>query len=167
MAVKFLAVSLPKPLCNGRFTSETAVRRFQKWNRHLDPEVVKIKKIRWDFRKALALDIIVFQGGDDGRGYRNMCKIAGGSNLNLGHWCMLYVLYVVCRYCRGPYAVYMMLCTHIFHKWAKQWIRKSCGNYNYKAFSRELKRGDRDRGVDTGVGELVYVKYISYVCYSI
>jgi hypothetical protein len=25
-----------------------------------------------------ALDIIVFQGGDDGRGYRNMCRIAGG-----------------------------------------------------------------------------------------
>jgi hypothetical protein len=30
IAVKFLAVSLPKTPCNGRFTSETAVRRFQK-----------------------------------------------------------------------------------------------------------------------------------------
>jgi hypothetical protein len=30
IAVKFLAVSLPKRPCNGRFTSETAVRRFQK-----------------------------------------------------------------------------------------------------------------------------------------
>ena len=36
----FLTVSLPKQLRNGRFTSETAVRRFQKRNRHLDPEVV-------------------------------------------------------------------------------------------------------------------------------
>ena len=30
IAVKFLSVSLPKRQCNGRFTSETAVRRFQK-----------------------------------------------------------------------------------------------------------------------------------------
>jgi hypothetical protein len=30
----------PKPPCNGRFNSETAVRRFQKLSRHLDPEVV-------------------------------------------------------------------------------------------------------------------------------
>jgi hypothetical protein len=37
--------------------------------------------------KPLALasgDIIVFQGGDDGRGYRNMCKIPRGSDLNEG-----------------------------------------------------------------------------------
>jgi hypothetical protein len=27
---KFVTVALPKRLCNGRFTSETAVRRFQK-----------------------------------------------------------------------------------------------------------------------------------------
>jgi hypothetical protein len=31
-----------------------------------------------------ALDIIVFSGGDDGRGYRNMCKIPRGSNSNDG-----------------------------------------------------------------------------------
>jgi hypothetical protein len=37
---KFVTVSLPKRFCNGRFNSETAVRRFQKQNRHLDPEVV-------------------------------------------------------------------------------------------------------------------------------
>jgi hypothetical protein len=43
---KFVAVSLPERLSNGRFTSETAVRRFQKENHHLDPEVVK--KIRWN-----------------------------------------------------------------------------------------------------------------------
>jgi hypothetical protein len=47
IAVKFLAVSLSKPPCNGRFTSETAVRRFQKRNRQLEPEVVL--KIRWNF----------------------------------------------------------------------------------------------------------------------
>ena len=29
--------------------------------------------------------IIVFQGGDDGRGYRNMCKIPRGSKPDLGH----------------------------------------------------------------------------------
>ena len=28
---------------------------------------------------------VVFQGGDDGRGYRNMCKIPGGSKSILGH----------------------------------------------------------------------------------
>jgi hypothetical protein len=44
---KFVTVSLLKRFRNGRFTSETAVRRFQKLNRHLDPEV--LKKIRWNF----------------------------------------------------------------------------------------------------------------------
>jgi hypothetical protein len=53
---KFVTVPLPKRFRNGRFTSETAVRRFQKLNRHLDPEVVL--KTRWDFQKALG--IIVF-----------------------------------------------------------------------------------------------------------
>jgi hypothetical protein len=37
---KFVTVSLPKWFRNGRFTSETAVRRVQKLNRHLDSEVV-------------------------------------------------------------------------------------------------------------------------------
>jgi hypothetical protein len=37
---KFVTVSIPKWFRNGRFTSETAVRRFQKLNRHLDPEVL-------------------------------------------------------------------------------------------------------------------------------
>jgi hypothetical protein len=46
MAVKFLAVSIPKT-CNGRFASETTVRQFQKLNRHLDPELAF--KIRWGF----------------------------------------------------------------------------------------------------------------------
>jgi hypothetical protein len=44
---KFVTVSLPKRFRNGRFTSETAVRRFQNFNGHLDPEVVK--NIRWNF----------------------------------------------------------------------------------------------------------------------
>jgi hypothetical protein len=40
---KFVTVSLPKRLRNGRngrFAFEFAVRRFQKQIRHLDPEVV-------------------------------------------------------------------------------------------------------------------------------
>jgi hypothetical protein len=44
---KFVTVSLPKRFRNGRFTSETSVRRFQKLNRHLDPEAQK--KTRWGF----------------------------------------------------------------------------------------------------------------------
>jgi hypothetical protein len=45
MAVKydryeFVTVSLPQRLRDGRFTSETAVWRFQNLNNHLDPEVV-------------------------------------------------------------------------------------------------------------------------------
>jgi hypothetical protein len=40
-------VSLPRRLRNDRFTSKTAVRRFQKRNGYLDPEVVK--KNRWGF----------------------------------------------------------------------------------------------------------------------
>jgi hypothetical protein len=46
---KFSTVSLLKrlPVHNGRFASETAVRRFQKQNGHLDLEVVW--KIRWNF----------------------------------------------------------------------------------------------------------------------
>jgi hypothetical protein len=62
---EFLTVSILKRFRNGRFTSQTPLRRFKKWNRHLNPEV--LKKIRWDFYEAL--DTIVFQGGDDGRGY--------------------------------------------------------------------------------------------------
>jgi hypothetical protein len=44
---KVVTVSRPKRLRNGRFTSESAVWRFQKQNRHLNQEVVK--NIRWDF----------------------------------------------------------------------------------------------------------------------
>ena len=46
---KFVTVPLPKGLRDGRFTSETTVRRFQNRNHHLDPEVVTVKKIRWNF----------------------------------------------------------------------------------------------------------------------
>jgi hypothetical protein len=69
--VNFLIVSLPGRFRNGRFTSETAT-----W-------------IQKCFQKSVgnsifygALDIIVFQGGDDGRGYRNIYKIPRGSNSN-------------------------------------------------------------------------------------
>jgi hypothetical protein len=44
---KFVTVSLPKRLRNGRFNSEAAVRRFQKRNGHLNPEA--LKKTRWNF----------------------------------------------------------------------------------------------------------------------
>jgi hypothetical protein len=44
---KIVTVSLPKRFRNGRFTSETAVRRFQKRNGHLDPDA--LKQIRWNF----------------------------------------------------------------------------------------------------------------------
>jgi hypothetical protein len=37
---KFVTVSVPKRLRNGRFASETAVRQFQKRNGYLDPEAV-------------------------------------------------------------------------------------------------------------------------------
>jgi hypothetical protein len=43
------AVPPLKRLRNGHFTSETAARRFQKRNGHLDPEVVKNKNIRRGF----------------------------------------------------------------------------------------------------------------------
>ena len=86
---KFVTVSLPKRLRNGRFNSETAVRRFQKRNRHLDPEA--LLKIRWAIGTSIAAAaesfrhaVIVFPGGGDGRGYRNMCKIPRGSNSNQG-----------------------------------------------------------------------------------
>ena len=55
---KPVTVSLPRRPRNGRVTSETAVRRFQKRSRHLDPEVVlKLK---------------------NPRGYRNFYKIPQG-----------------------------------------------------------------------------------------
>jgi hypothetical protein len=40
---ELVTVSLPKRFRNGRFNSETAVRRFQNLNRHLDPEVRRCK----------------------------------------------------------------------------------------------------------------------------
>jgi hypothetical protein len=46
---KFVTVSLPKRFRNGRFASETAVRRFQKYNRHLDPDPEVLKNTRWGF----------------------------------------------------------------------------------------------------------------------
>jgi hypothetical protein len=64
---KIVTVSLPKRLRNGRFTSETTVRRFQKRNGHLDSEA--LKKIPLQLLES-SIYIIIFQGGGDGRGYR-------------------------------------------------------------------------------------------------
>jgi hypothetical protein len=36
---KFITISILKQFRNGRLTFETAAWRFQKWSRHLDPEV--------------------------------------------------------------------------------------------------------------------------------
>jgi hypothetical protein len=76
---KLVTVSFLKRFRNGCCNYETAVRRFQKRNGHLDPEVVKnplellespLLKKKKSYRNNS-----FFQGGDDGRGYRNMCKI--------------------------------------------------------------------------------------------
>ena len=72
MAIKFLAVSLPKPPCGG-FRSETDIW-IRKW----------LKMSVGTSKKAPAR--IVFQGACDGRGYRNMYEIPRGSNLNEGDW---------------------------------------------------------------------------------
>jgi hypothetical protein len=45
-----------------------------------------IKKSVGASRKLYALGIIVFQGGENERGYRNMYKISRGSNSNHGDW---------------------------------------------------------------------------------
>ena len=82
ITVKFLAVSLTKRPCNGRFTSETAIW-IQKWfKKSVGTSETAIWIQKW-FKKSVG--IIVFQGGDDGRGYRNMCKIAGGPKPILDH----------------------------------------------------------------------------------
>ena len=41
---KFVTASLLRRFCNGRFATKTAVRRFQKRNGQLDPEVVKNRR---------------------------------------------------------------------------------------------------------------------------
>jgi hypothetical protein len=38
---------------------------------------------------------MVFQGGDDGRGYRNMCKMPQGFTLKDGHWCIYWPIMVL------------------------------------------------------------------------
>jgi hypothetical protein len=71
---KFVTVSPPKRLRNGGFNSETTT-----W-------IQKRFKISvGTSRKLYILYIIDFQGGGDGRGYRNMCKIPQGANLNEIH----------------------------------------------------------------------------------
>jgi hypothetical protein len=80
---KFVTAALLKRLLrNGGYTSETAVRRFQKRNGYLDPEVLNKNPLGLlgSFRCNS------FSRRRDKRGYRNMCKIAGRSVLNLSHW---------------------------------------------------------------------------------
>ena len=66
IAVNFFIVSLPKPTFNGRLTSETGSG---------------LKYPLELLESPIYIAIIVFQGGDDGRGYRNIYKLAGGRNL--------------------------------------------------------------------------------------
>jgi hypothetical protein len=71
-----LAVSHLKPpfggFINGRFRSETAIW-IQKWFKN---PFGLLESSRYNN----------FQGGDDKRGYINMCKVAGGSKPNLSNW---------------------------------------------------------------------------------
>ena len=78
---KFITVSLPKRFRNGRFKSETAMRRFQKRNGHLDPEVLKKNPLeilgssRYNsFFKAETMGVVI-----------EICKIPRGSNLKERH----------------------------------------------------------------------------------
>ena len=94
-----LTASLLKRLRNGRFTSETAVRRFQKRNGHLDPGAVYNKKSFGVSRKLYWLYIYicstrVFQYGCDGHGYRYTfgVKCLGGRS-----WIWVTEMYVQCR----------------------------------------------------------------------
>ena len=65
-----------KRLSNGRFNSETAVRRFRKRNGHLDPEVVLIKMPVG----ALESPMVVFKApltselGPNGVGKKRNCR---------------------------------------------------------------------------------------------
>ena len=59
------------------------MRRFQKRNGHLDLDQEVVKKSVGTSIESPGYDS--FQGGDDGRGYRNMCEIARGSKWDLGH----------------------------------------------------------------------------------
>jgi hypothetical protein len=93
---KFVTVSLPKRLRNGRFTSETAPW-IQKWFK------ISVGSMLY----ALRITIIVFHGGDE-RGYRNMCKITRRSNLKEGDWHITphrpgIILYCIYRHEHGCY----------------------------------------------------------------
>jgi hypothetical protein len=91
------------------------VRLFQKRNDHLDPEVVKnLLKLLESFRYAVpyvTCNSNSFQGGGDGRGYRNMYKISRGSIFDLSHLFMyvfIYVRFMLCVQSGGNvYAVCM------------------------------------------------------------
>jgi hypothetical protein len=98
---KFVTVSTSKRLCNGGFRIQIATW-IQKWF-----------KIPAGNSRKLYIYIIVFPGGDDGRGYRNMYKIPQGPNLNECHWHyalplpLLYQLYKP----RRPLPLHLFPCT--------------------------------------------------------
>jgi hypothetical protein len=61
-----------------------------------------LKRVENGSKSLILIYITVFQGGDDGRGCRNMCKTPGGSGMNLSQLCavpMPYVPPVLC--CRS------------------------------------------------------------------
>ena len=64
ISVRYMAVSLPKRPCN--------VTWIEAWTRTSPTFLRSSPRSRWRFY------IILFQGGGDGRSYRNTCKIAGG-----------------------------------------------------------------------------------------
>ena len=66
---KFLTVSLPKRLRNGRFTSETAALKPPPGSRSGLKHPLEL------LESSIGPYIIVFQCGDDGRGFRNIFKM--------------------------------------------------------------------------------------------
>jgi hypothetical protein len=70
-----MAVSLLKRPRGGHFTSKTAAVSEAK-----PPPATWIRKLGL----LEALEVIIFQGGDDGRGYRCTYKMLRGSNLKEG-----------------------------------------------------------------------------------
>jgi hypothetical protein len=60
---------------NGGFRSETAI--WIRFKKSVGTSTVE--------SSTVDINIIVFQGEDDGRGYRNMYKIPKGPKPNLGH----------------------------------------------------------------------------------
>jgi hypothetical protein len=75
---KFVTVSLPKRL---RIITAVSLLKPPPGSRSGLKEPVGTSRNLY-----ISLYIIVLQGRDDGRGYRNVCKIPRGSDLNQGGW---------------------------------------------------------------------------------